>query len=365
MPNWCINYYSLNFRNKEYAKKAAEFIQKCTASNELNTRGQGFGVNWLGNFALNAGWPYHYETVKDTDRELVYLGDEKLPEPKHAFRGDIIDWYIDEEQGHITIETETAYEPMTMFIAIMLEQIGMPYNKEHFENVDIRWCSEEPGLRLYAGSDPKMTEGDYKMYLQCPNHIWRTNDFIRETFGENVSEWEYQMSSEITVYQKEFKRDASEYLKRDVTSIDMNDLLKIISSELEVGDDCRLIVNTTADKVRNIRWLTDLSKKEPNIRKDEKDPAKEHLTYQIDINWNAAMMILRSHLTRTEAQLVENDKKDRGAVGEIDSILKALNGHGNSVKIDRRSGDVLLDGVQYTFGDWMEWCQEYKYGALS
>lgn len=116
MPNWCSNTIVIYEGDKPELEKLYRLITEWTSKNYMKNS---FGETWLGNIVLGAGF-----SIED-----------------YECRGEIADVFLDEEDGSLDIETETAWNPMNAMWHAVIEKFAPHCSFDSF--------SFEPGAAYY------------------------------------------------------------------------------------------------------------------------------------------------------------------------------------------------------------------------
>lgn len=116
MPNWCSNTIAIYEGDKPELEKLYRLITEWTSRNYIKNS---FGETWLGNIVLGAGF-----SIED-----------------YECRGEIADVFLDEEDGSLNIETETAWKPMNAMWHAVIEKFAPHCSFDSF--------SSEPGSAYY------------------------------------------------------------------------------------------------------------------------------------------------------------------------------------------------------------------------
>lgn len=234
MPNWCFTTYEISFDDKAMAEKFEKLLDKAIdASNPVNLKGQDFGSHWIGNILIACGYPVSYKEDEAWGLQIV-IGDEKHPEPNYCYKGDITDFYRDD--NIVTISLETAWRPMPGALATALYAIGVPYTEEDtFVGVSVDWESEEPGCGYFGGSNPKFCEGDIRVSAEIPAELYHNDEKIRNIFEsyDNDGEVEYIEQRD---YAKNLTREINQYLGLKAATFDkpfeaLDEALKALTKE--------------------------------------------------------------------------------------------------------------------------------------
>lgn len=116
MQNWCNNTITIYEGTKPELERLYQLITEWTSRNYMKNS---FGETWLGNIVLGAGF-----SIED-----------------YECRGEIADVFLDEEDGSLDIETETAWKPMNAMWHAVIEKFAPHCSFDSF--------SFEPGSAYY------------------------------------------------------------------------------------------------------------------------------------------------------------------------------------------------------------------------
>ena len=116
MPNWCNNTITIYEGTKPELEKLYRLITEWTSKNYMKNS---FGETWLGNIVLGAGF-----SIED-----------------YECCGGVVDVFLDEEDGSLNIETETAWKPMNAMWHAVIEKFASHCSFDSF--------SSEPGSAYY------------------------------------------------------------------------------------------------------------------------------------------------------------------------------------------------------------------------
>lgn len=151
MPNWCTTDYEIYFKSKYDMKACKNFIERAISpDNPRNGKGQDFGSSWLGNFFLEAGYPYHYGKGILHETQLYFDTLDGSPD----CRGWVSDVDYNENLQTIFMTTESAWGISPDFISIMMDTLGYSI----YDDMDISYFAREPGMLYYLASDLQITE---------------------------------------------------------------------------------------------------------------------------------------------------------------------------------------------------------------
>ena len=180
MPNWCFSTYSFQFNNEKMAEKFENLLKKATdSSNPRNLKGQDFGSTWMGNILIACGYPVSYKTDSAWGEQVI-IGDDEHKAPLYDYRGSIS--YFDRSGDTVTVDLETAWEPMPGVLATALYSIGLTFSEGMFDDVTIKWSSEEPGCEYFGGSDSEYCDGDIRAYAEIPMNLYDNDEKLRDIF---------------------------------------------------------------------------------------------------------------------------------------------------------------------------------------
>lgn len=250
MPNWCYTTYEFSFDDESMAEKFEELLDKATdASNPVNLKGQDFGSHWLGNILIACGYPVSYKEDEAWGSQIV-IGDEKHPEPYYRYRGDITDFYRD--NNTVSVGLETAWEPMPGVLATALYTVGAAYNEDKFAGVSVDWESEEPGNEYYGGSNPEFCEGDIRVYAEIPVELYRNDEKLRDIFESG-----YDDDGVVYVDQrdcaKNLAREINQYL--GIKAVTSDKPLKVLDEALKALTEKYPDIMVSYDEYQFEDWL--------------------------------------------------------------------------------------------------------------
>lgn len=146
MPNWCYTDYRFYADTDVGKEQLAKFYATLTYAIREEKRRilrSDFGDKWLGNVILEF-CPQNFTLTKDSIT-CTYNGTDV------RFRGSIIYLEITDEDTndpYISVQTETAWEPMYDMWDMILAECG-------FTDIKYVYSSEEPGMGIYINTDKK------------------------------------------------------------------------------------------------------------------------------------------------------------------------------------------------------------------
>ncbi len=143
MPNWCSTDIKIIIDNKkdgvEFYNKLKDWTSHSYIKNDFDNSKSGAFYGWLGNVVGHADI--------DPTNDVNFS--------KYRCRGEItfLDAFIGHNEVEITIDTETAWEPMLqMWQAVAEKHIG--YHENGIPKFSIFYTASEPGCELFWTNDP-------------------------------------------------------------------------------------------------------------------------------------------------------------------------------------------------------------------
>ena len=180
MPNWCFTDIIIHGPEAEIKN----LYNKITEFTSHNAKENDFGLKWLGNVVMNAG----------------FLRSDEDEENGFACRG-WLDYCKIESSNKLHIQTETAWGPTN--------KIWLALIKKYSPNCKFHYCAEEPGCCVYEiFEDETDTEKfyDYDYYLDSYLHDREPNLKKEEIdFLLNFIEERYWKADELLKMINEFQ----------------------------------------------------------------------------------------------------------------------------------------------------------------
>lgn len=151
MTNWCTTNYELQFTFLSEMRACLDFIRRATDENNPRNQQNSSDSRWLGNFFLEAGYPYHCEP-DSSDRVWVHFDTPDGHQPE--CRGILTAVSCSEDNQRISLSTYSEWSESPSFLLAMLNTLGLSPNDE---NISISYFARNNAERYYVASDSQMT----------------------------------------------------------------------------------------------------------------------------------------------------------------------------------------------------------------